>query len=51
MQEDHVPSLAWEDSLEKEIATHSIILAWRITWTAEPGELQSVGHKESDTIE
>ena len=51
VQEDHVPSLAWEDSLEKEIATHSIILAWRITWTAEPGELQSVGHKESDTIE
>ena len=37
--------------LEKEVATHSIILAWRIPWTEEPGRLQSVGSQESDTIE
>ena len=37
-----VPSLGWEDILEKEMATHSRILAWRIPWT-EPGELQSIG--------
>ena len=36
-------SLAWEDSLEKELATHSSILAWRIPWTEEPGRLQSMG--------
>ena len=44
-----VPSLGWEDPLEKEMATHSSILAWEITWTVEPGELQAmasqrVGH-------
>ena len=33
----------WEDSLEKEMATHSSILAWRIPWTEEPGGLQSMG--------
>ena len=38
-------------SLEKEMATHSSILAWRIPWTEEPGGLQSGGHKESDTTE
>ena len=37
MQETQVPSLGWEDPLEKEIATHSSILAWRIPWTEEPG--------------
>ena len=49
MQETWVQSLGWEDSLEKGMATHSSILAWRIPWTEEPGGLQSmrsqtVGH-------
>ena len=44
-------SLGGEDPLEKEMATHSSILAWRIPWTEEPGELQSTGYKESDTTE
>ena len=39
MQETQVLSLGWEDPLEKEMATHSSILAWRISWTEEPGEL------------
>ena len=43
MWETWVQSLGWEDSLEKEMATHSSILAWRIPWTEEPGGLQSVG--------
>ena len=38
-----VQSLVWEDALEKEMATHSNILAWRIPWTEEPGELQFMG--------
>ena len=38
-----VQSLGWEDALEKEMATHSNILAWRIPWTEEPGELQFMG--------
>ena len=38
-----VQSLSWEDPLEKEMATHSSILAWRIPWTEEPGKLQSMG--------
>ena len=42
-QETRVQSLGWEDPLEKEMATHSNILAWRITWTEEPGGLQSMG--------
>ena len=42
-QETRVQSLNWEDPLEKEIAAHSSILAWRIPWTEEPGGLQSVG--------
>ena len=42
-QETQVLSLVWEDSLEKEMATHSSILAWRIPWTEEPGGLQSMG--------
>ena len=37
VQERQVRSLGWEDSLEKEMATHSSILAWRIPWTEEPG--------------
>ena len=41
-----VQSLGWEDSLEKEMATHFSILAWEITWTEEPGGLQSMGSKE-----
>ena len=41
MQETWVRSLGWEDPLEKEMATHSSILAWRIPWTEEPGGLQS----------
>ena len=43
MQEIRVHSLGWEDPLEKGMATHSSILAWRITWTEEPGRLQSIG--------
>ena len=35
-------SLSWEDALEESMATHSRILAWRIPWTEEPGELQSI---------
>ena len=42
-QEMWVPFLSWEDPLEKEMATHSSILAWRIPWTEEPGGLQSTG--------
>ena len=43
IQETWVQSLGWEDTLEKEIATHTSILAWRIPWTEEPGSLQSMG--------
>ena len=43
MQETRVQSLGWEDLLEKEMATHSSILAWKIPWTGEPGRLQSMG--------
>ena len=43
MQETWVRSLGQEDPLEKEMATHSSILAWRIPWTEEPGGLQSMG--------
>ena len=42
-QETQVRSLGQEDPLEKRMATHSSILAWRIPWTEEPGGLQSVG--------
>ena len=49
--ETWVQSLGWEDPLEKEMATHSSILAWRIPWTEELGGLQSMGCKESDTTE
>ena len=44
MQETRVQSLDWEDPLEKEIATHSNILVWEISWTEEPGGLQSTDH-------
>ena len=50
-QEVQVLSLAWEDPLEKGMATHSRILAWRIPWTEEPGGLRPWDHKESDTTE
>ena len=43
MQETWVPSLGREDPLEKGMATHSSILAWRSPWTEEPGGLQSIG--------
>ena len=43
MQETQVLSLGQEDSLEKEMATHCNILAWEISWTEEPGVLQSMG--------
>ena len=52
MQETQVRFLDQEDPLEKEMATHSSILAWEIPWTGEPGGLQSMGsQKESDTTE
>ena len=43
MWETQVQSLGWEDLLEKEMATHSSILAWKMPWTEEPGRLQSMG--------
>ena len=43
MQKTWVQSLGWKVPLEKEMATHSNILAWRIPWTEEPGGLQSMG--------
>ena len=48
MQETWVQSLGWEDPLEKEMVTHSSILAWRIPWTEEPGRQQSM---ESQRVE
>ena len=50
---DGIPSLDWEDSLEKATTTHSSILAWENPWTEEPGRLgySSKGDKESDTTE
>ena len=49
MQETWVQFLGQEDSLEKEMATHSSIFAWRIPWTEEPGRLQSGGVAKSQT--
>ena len=43
MRETWVQSLVWEDPLEKEMATHSSTLAWKIPWMEEPGRLQSMG--------
>ena len=51
MQETQVRSLGWEDLLEKGMATHSSILAWRIPRTEEPGGLQSMSLKASDMTE
>ena len=51
MQETWVLSLGWEDPLEKEMAVHSSILAWKIPWTEEPGGLQPGGSQESDSTE
>ena len=52
MPETQVPSLGWEDPLEKEMATHSGILAWRIPGTEEPGGLPCMGsHRVGHTTE
>ena len=51
VQETGVQSLGWEDPLEKEMATHSSILAWEIPWTEQPGGLQSMDLQETDTTE
>ena len=50
MQETWVQSLGQEDPLEKEMATHSSILAWRIPWTEEPGRLQAMGRKSQTRL-
>ena len=49
IQETRVRSLGLEDPLEKEMGTHSSILAWKISWTEEPGRLQSMRSQGSDT--
>ena len=49
MEETRVQSLGQEDPLEKKMATHSTLLAWKIPWTEEPSGLQSMGLQESDT--
>ena len=51
MKETPVQSLAWEDLLEKGMATYSSILAWEIPWTEEPGGLQSIELEELDMTE
>ena len=51
MRETRVWSLGQEDPLEKQTATHSSTLAWKIPWTEEPGMSQSLGVEESDTTE
>ena len=51
MRETQVRSLGREDPLEKEMATHSSIHAWKIPWTEEPGGLQFMGSQESDMTE
>ena len=51
MHETQVRSMGWEDPLEKEMATHSSILAWKIPWTEELEGCSPWGHKESDTTE
>ena len=48
MQETEVQTLGWEDTLEKEMATHSSIFTWKIPWIKEPGRLLSMGSQESD---
>ena len=49
MRETWVSSLGWEDPLEKEMATHSSTLAWKMPWTEEPGRLQPMGSQRSWT--
>ena len=49
MQDTRVRFLGWEDAVEKEMAIHSSILAWKIPWTEEAGGLQSMGLQELDT--
>ena len=49
MQETQLPFLSPEDPLEKGMATHSGILAWRIPWTEDPGRLQSMGSQANRT--
>ena len=49
VQKTGIQSLGQEDPLEKEMATHCSILAWRIPWAEDPGRLKSVGSQESDT--
>ena len=51
MRETQIQSLGWEDPLEKEMATHSSLLACRIPWAEEPDRLQSTGSQESDVAE
>ena len=51
MQETQVPSLGGEDPMEKGMATHSSILAWKIPWTEEPGGLQSIELQSVDMTE
>ena len=48
---DPIASLNWEDTLEKELETHSNIFAWRISWAEEPDKLRPWGRNESDTTE
>ena len=50
-QETQIQSLGQKDPLQKEMATHSSILAWKITWRGDPGGPQSMGHKELDMTE
>ena len=50
-QETWVRSLGWEDPLEKALATHSSILAWRIPWTEEPGGLESMPKNVQTTVQ
>ena len=49
MQETWIQSLGREDPLEKDMVTHSSMLAWEILWTGEPGRLQSMGSQELNT--
>jgi len=51
MRETWVRSLGWEDPLQKEMAMHSRTIAWKISWTEEPGRLQPMGSQRVDTTE
>ena len=51
MQETEIRSLGWEDPLEKEMATHSSTLVWKIPWMEEPGRLQSMGSPTSPFVQ